>query len=171
MLTLEEMLIRLGVAIVLGAIVGGEREVVGKEAGIRTDIVVSAGAALFAMASIMVPYLITPDEATALQVIINSSSLHIISNVVVGVGFLGAGIIIHQGSRVHGLTTAASVWFVAAIGVLAGIGLITFAAISTVGLTALLVILRKIDLYGMVGETKKSKITSTKSQKNQKLQT
>ena len=171
MLTLEEMLIRLGVAIVLGAIVGWEREVVGKEAGIRTDIVVSAGAALFAMASIMVPYLITPDEATALQVIINSSSLHIISNVVVGVGFLGAGIIIHQGSRVHGLTTAASVWFVAAIGVLAGIGLMTFAAISTVGLTVLLVILRKIDLYGMVGETKKSKITSTKSQKNQKLQT
>ncbi len=171
MLTLEEMLIRLGVAIFLGAIVGWEREVVGKEAGIRTDIVVSAGAALFAMASIMVPYLITPDEATALQVIINSSSLHIISNVVVGVGFLGAGIIIHQGSRVHGLTTAASVWFVAAIGVLAGIGLMTFAAISTVGLTALLVILRKIDLYGMVGETKKSKITSTKSQKNQKLQT
>ncbi|MEK7479033.1 MAG: MgtC/SapB family protein [Patescibacteria group bacterium] len=171
MLTLEEMLIRLGVAIFLGAIVGWEREVVGKEAGIRTDIVVSAGAALFAMASIMVPYLITPDEATALQVIINSSSLHIISNVVVGVGFLGAGIIIHQGSRVHGLTTAASVWFVAAIGVLAGIGLMTFAAISTVGLTVLLVILRKIDLYGMVGETKKSKITSTKSQKNQKLQT
>lgn len=150
MLTLEEMLIRLGVAIVLGAIVGWEREVVGKEAGIRTDIVVSAGAALFTITGIMVPYLIAPNEGVALQIMINSSALHIVSNIVVGIGFLGAGIIIHQGPRVHGLTTAASIWFVAAIGVLAGIGLTLFATISTIGMTALLVILRKIDLYGMV---------------------
>ncbi len=163
MLTLEEMIIRLGVAIALGAIVGWEREVVGKEAGIRTDIVVSAGAALFTIGSIALPYLITPNEGVAMQAIVqNSSALRIISNIVVGIGFLGAGIIIHQGPRVHGLTTAASIWFVAAIGMLAGIGLTAFAAISAIGMTLLLVILRKMDLYKIVEETKKEKVQNAK---------
>lgn len=155
MLTLEEMVIRLGVAIVLGAIVGWERETVGKEAGIRTDIVVSAGAALFTIASISLPYLIAPNMDVALGVLINSSALHMVGNVVVGIGFLGAGIIIHQGPHVRGLTTAAAVWFVAAIGVLAGIGLTAFATISAVGMTALLVVLRKMNLYKIVEGKKK----------------
>lgn len=157
MLTLEEMLIRLGVAILLGAIIGWEREMAGKEAGIRTDIVVAAGAALFAIASIAIPYLITENEGAALQVVINSSALHIVSNVVVGIGFLGAGIIIHQGSQVRGLTTAASVWFVAAVGVLVGIGMTQFAIISATSITLLLLILRKIDLYGMIEKEKSVK--------------
>lgn len=145
------MLIRLGVAILLGGIIGWEREMVGKEAGIRTDIVVSAGAALFAIASIALPYLTTLTSDQAMQAIIqNSAGLRVVSNVVVGIGFLGAGIIIHQGSQVRGLTTAASVWFVAAIGVLAGIGMVQFAIISATSITLLLLILRKIDLYGIV---------------------
>ena len=155
MLTLEEMLVRLGVAIAIGAIVGWEREALGKEAGIRTDIIVSAGAAIFAITGIVLPYLITPNEAAAIQAATNSSALHIVANAVVGIGFLGAGIIIHEGQRVRGLTTAASVWFVAALGVLAGVGLLMFAMISGIGMTLLLVVLRKMDLYKIVEETKK----------------
>ena len=72
--------------------------------------------------------------------------LRVMSQIVVGIGFLGAGIIVRQGLHVRSLTTAATVWFVAAVGVLAGIGLLQFATIATVGLVVLLFILRKIDL-------------------------
>lgn len=166
MLTLEEMLIRLGVAILLGAIIGWEREMAGKEAGIRTDIVVSAGAALFAIASIALPYLTTLSPDQAMQAIIqNSAGLRVVSNVVVGIGFLGAGIIIHQGSQVRGLTTAASVWFVAAVGVLTGIGMTQFAIISATSITLLLLILRKIDLYGIVEKEREAENKKVGSRK------
>ncbi len=144
MLTLEEMLIRLGIAIVLGAIIGLEREFAGKEAGLRTDIMVAAGSAIFSMVSIVLPYVVSVSPEHVPDVISrNSGFLGVIANVVVGVGFLGAGIIVKHGMRVRGLTTAATVWLVAAIGVLCGIGLINFAVISALGLTALLFLLRK----------------------------
>jgi len=147
MLTLEDMLIRLLIAVALGAIVGIERDLAGKEAGLRTDIMVSAGAAIFAMVSIMLPYIISLSPEHLPDVIArNSGFLGVIANVVVGVGFLGAGIIVKQGVHVRGLTTAATVWFVAAIGILCGIGLIEFAAISSLGLTLLLFILRKLNV-------------------------
>ena len=153
MLTLEEMLLRLGAAILLGAVIGLERELAGKEAGIRTDIMVAAGAAIFAMVGITLPYLISLSPEHLEQVLAhNSGFLGAIANVIVGVGFLGAGIIVKQGTHVRGLTTAATVWFVAAVGVLCGIGLWEFAGVTTVGLVFLLVILKKINLYRIVGK-------------------
>jgi putative Mg2+ transporter-C (MgtC) family protein len=79
----------------------------------------------------------------------------VLANIVVGVGFLGAGIIVKEGLHVRGLTTAATVWFVAAIGTLVGIGLIKFATIAAFGLTGLLYVLRKIDLYRLLGKEKR----------------
>lgn len=147
MLTLEQMIIRLVIAIVLGAIIGIERELAGKEAGLRTDVMVAAGAAIFSMVSIVLPYIIALSPENLAEVIArNSGFLGVIANVVVGVGFLGAGIIVKHGTHVLGLTTAATVWLVAAVGVLCGIGLINFAVISAVGLTILLAILRKFDV-------------------------
>lgn len=147
MLTLEQMIIRLVIAIILGAIIGLERELAGKEAGLRTDIMVAAGAAIFSIASITLPYIISLSPENLSEVIArNSGFLTIIANIVVGVGFLGAGIIVKHGVHVTGLTTAATVWLVAAVGVLCGIGLINFAVISAVGLTILLAILRKFDV-------------------------
>lgn len=151
MLTLEAMIIRLAIAVALGAIVGLERELVGKEAGIRTNIVVVAGAALFTIAGMVMPYLLGLSAPDITEMLVrNSGYLRIIASIVTGIGFLGAGIIIKQRARVTGLTTAASVWFVAAIGVLCGIGLTIFAAIAALGLTSLLFILRKIDLYRLL---------------------
>ncbi|MFA6407421.1 MAG: MgtC/SapB family protein [Candidatus Paceibacterota bacterium] len=147
MLTLEQMIIRLVVAVVLGAIVGFEREWIGKEAGIRTNIMVAAGSAIFAIISISLPYLITTSPENLSEVIArNSGFLSVIANVVVGVGFLGAGIIVKHGMHVRGLTTAATVWFASAIGVLAGIGLTSFAAVATLSMVFLLVVLRKLSL-------------------------
>jgi putative Mg2+ transporter-C (MgtC) family protein len=141
------MILRLAIAIVLGAIIGLERELAGKEAGLRTDIMVAAGSAIFSMVSIMLPYIIALSPENLTEVIArNSGFLGLMANIVVGVGFLGAGIIVKHGVHVKGLTTAATVWLVAAVGVLCGIGLIQFAAISAVGLTILLTILRRIDV-------------------------
>lgn len=147
------MLLRLGAAILLGAVIGLEREIAGKEAGIRTDIMVAAGAAIFGIVGMTLPYLISLSPEHLEQVIShNSGFLGAIANVVVGVGFLGAGIIVKQGIHVRGLTTAATVWFAAAVGVLCGIGLWEFAGITTVGLTLLLVILKKMNLYKIIGK-------------------
>jgi putative Mg2+ transporter-C (MgtC) family protein len=144
-LTLGTMVWRLVVAVVLGAIVGTERELVGKEAGIRTDIMVAAGAAVFAIVGVSLPYIISLDPAHLRDVLArNSGFLTVVANVVVGVGFLGAGIIVKQGIHVRGLTTAATIWFVAALGVLCGIGLLEFAATAAIALAGLLYLLRKI---------------------------
>lgn len=162
MLTFEEMLLRLAVAVALGAIVGFGREMVGKEAGVRTDIIVAAGAALFTIAGVTLPYLIGPSSVLnqyggasdfARELMIqNAGFLNIIANIVVGIGFLGAGIIVKQGVHVRSVTTAATVWFVAALGVLAGLGLLWFAAIAGVALTILLAILGHIDLKRVLVE-------------------
>lgn len=145
------MLLRLAVAIVLGAVIGLERELVGKRAGVRTDMMVAAGAAIFSIVGLMLPYIVSLDAEHLRDVLArNSGFLGAVANVVVGVGFLGAGIIVKEGIQPRGLTTAATVWFVAAVGVLCGIGLLGFAAIAAVGTALLLFILRKIDLYGMV---------------------
>lgn len=140
MFSTEAMILRLLVAVVCGAVFGVEREFFAKrEAGIRTSIIVAAGAAIFSMVGLLLPSIAgaTPGEAAV--------SLNVIANIVVGVGFLGAGIIIHQGPHVRGLTTAATVWLVAAVGVLAGIGLAEFALATTAGMTILLSILRRYE--------------------------
>ncbi len=152
MLSLFDMVLRLAVAILLGAVIGLERESIGKEAGVRTNIMVAAGAALFSIASVVVPYLIAVSPEHLADVLArNSGFLSLAANVVVGVGFLGAGIIVREGIHVRGLTTAATVWFVAAIGVLSGFGLIAFAAIATATLTALLFGLRNIPIGHTAG--------------------
>jgi putative Mg2+ transporter-C (MgtC) family protein len=153
MLTLEEMLLRLGLAVILGLVVGLERELAGKEAGLRTDMMVSAGSAIFSIVALSLPYIIAISPENLPDIIArNSGFLTVIANVVVGVGFLGAGIIVKHGMHVRGLTTAATIWFVSAIGILCGIGLINFAVISAVGITVILEILRRSNFRGFSGK-------------------
>ena len=116
-----DMVIRLIVSAVLGGLIGFERERREKPAGFRTHMLVSVGACLFTILSIYA----FGDRAEPSR---------IASNVVVGIGFLGAGTIVHERGRVSGLTTAASVWTVAAVGMAIGTGL------YIVGLIASLVV-------------------------------
>lgn len=147
------MLLRLGLAILLGLIVGLEREIAGKEAGLRTDMMVAAGSAIFAIVGVTLPYLVAVSPENLPDVIArNSGFLTVIANVVVGVGFLGAGIIVKHGVHVRGLTTAATIWFVSAIGILCGIGLTNFAIISAIGITVILELLRRSNLHGFSGK-------------------
>jgi putative Mg2+ transporter-C (MgtC) family protein len=110
--------LRLGICLVLGAIVGVERELRNKPAGISTNCFVMAGACLFTFVSISVD---------------PNSPARIAAQVVSGVGFLGAGMILKgENNKVKNLTTAAAVWFAAAIGMVIGLGWYLVAAIATV---------------------------------------
>lgn len=149
MLSLEEMLIRFVIALILGAIIGFERELLHKEAGVRTTMLVSAGSAIFAMIGLMLPHIISAQTGNLSEVVArNGGFLSVIANVVVGIGFLGAGVIIKHENRVHGLTTAALVWMTAGIGLLVGLGVTYFAVISAVIVSLLLYFLKGVGFGG-----------------------
>ncbi len=112
-----EMVIRLVIAAFLGAVIGYERARAKKPAGIRTHLLVCMGAALFTVISIW-------------GFAGNADPSRIAAGVVVGVGFLGAGTILRQERGVAGLTTAATIWAVAAIGVAIGTGLYIVGAVA-----------------------------------------
>jgi len=114
-----EMVLRLVLATLLGAIIGFQREKSGKEAGLRTHMLICSGAALFTLVSI--------------YGFKGSDPARIAAGIVTGIGFLGAGVILHRtGGAVVGLTTAATIWAVAAIGLAAGAGLYIISAVATV---------------------------------------
>ena len=147
MIDFSQMVTRLVVALILGAFMGWERERVGKEAGIRTASLVAGGAALFTIASLMLPSILATAGGDLSEILArNGGFLAIIANIVVGIGFLGAGLIIKNKEHVHGLTTAAFVWTAAAIGVLVGIGLIGFALVAAILISGMLFITRKLKL-------------------------
>lgn len=140
-ISFEQEILRLIIAMALGAIIGLERETIGKDAGIRTTMLVAGGASLFTIISILLPNTLGVDTSKVAVL-----SDRVIANVVVGIGFLGGGIILKSGEHVKGLTTAALVWTTAAIGIAVGLGLIKFAIASTVIITIPLWIMRKINL-------------------------
>jgi putative Mg2+ transporter-C (MgtC) family protein len=110
-----EVLGRLLMATALGGAIGFERELTGKAAGLRTHILICLGAALFTIMSLELPSPATP----ALP---RGDVSRIAANIVTGVGFLGAGAILHSQGQIRGLTTAATIWVVSAIGMAAGAG-------------------------------------------------
>jgi len=124
------VLVRLSVAAGLGAAVGIEREFRDREAGIRTHLLVALGSALFTIIS---AYGFHEFLASGYAVVRNDPT-RIAAQIVTGIGFLGAGAIIREGLSVRGLTTAGSLWVVAAIGMASGAGF-WWAAIVTTALT------------------------------------
>jgi putative Mg2+ transporter-C (MgtC) family protein len=111
-----DIAIRLCAAALFGGSVGFERDVHGRSAGLRTHILVCMGSALFMLISISLPVL---TDGESLRV----DPGRIASQIVTGIGFLGAGVIIKQGLAVRGLTTAACLWVTAALGMAAGAGM------------------------------------------------
>jgi putative Mg2+ transporter-C (MgtC) family protein len=122
--------IRLGLALILGAFIGAERQWRQRMAGLRTNALVAAGAAMFVM--------LTALTARA------DDSFRIAGQVVSGIGFLGAGVILRNGLNITGLNTAATLWCSAAIGTLAGYGLYGSAVTGAIAVTATNVCLRPI---------------------------
>jgi putative Mg2+ transporter-C (MgtC) family protein len=124
-----EPLIRLTLAAFLGGLVGLEREIRGRQAGFRTNLLVGLGCALIMIVSISFAYHPWPHDR---QFNINVDPARIAYGVMAGIGFLGAGVIVKQDGGVRGLTTAAGLWCVAAIGLACGMGLYLIALIASV---------------------------------------
>jgi len=114
---MTQEIIKLGVAVLVGGVIGLEREVQYKAAGFRTIILITLGSTLFTLFSIA----IEPD----------ASPSRVASNIVTGIGFLGAGTILREGGRIGGLTTAATIWLAAALGMGIAVGQIDFVLIAT----------------------------------------
>ncbi len=123
---LTENLIKLGLAILVGGVIGAEREFQDKAAGFRTIILITVGAALFTIFSIS----LDP----------GNSRTRIAANIVTGIGFLGAGTIIREGERIAGLTTAATIWLSSALGMGIGAGEIPFVLIATAAVLVVLLV-------------------------------
>jgi putative Mg2+ transporter-C (MgtC) family protein len=119
--------VRLVVAAALGAAVGLERELREREAGLRTHMLVSVGSALFTLASAYGFHDFLVDGGS----IVRADPTRIAAQIVTGIGFIGAGAIIRQGLTVRGVTTAATLWVVAAIGLAAGAGYYDAAIVTT----------------------------------------
>lgn len=115
--SVADTLLSLSAAFVLGALIGLERQYRQRTAGLRTNVLVALGAAIFV------------DMANRLGG--HEGALHVVAYVVSGVGFLGAGVIMRDGMTISGLTTAASIWATGAIGVLVGVGFYPAAILLT----------------------------------------
>ncbi|MEN9342247.1 MAG: hypothetical protein RIQ54_503 [Candidatus Parcubacteria bacterium] len=146
MLDFSQMMLRLIVALAVGVIIGFEREAIGKEAGIRTLMSIAAGAALFTIIALQLPF-VFGEFATPSEIISrNGGFFAVIANIVVGIGFLGAGVIIKNQDHVHGLTTAAVAWTTAALGIFAGLGMHRFALSASALLAIILYILKSLNV-------------------------
>ena len=145
MLPLHQLILRLVVATALTSLIGLDRELHESAAGLRTHALVGMASCLFMIASAFGFHDILGTPNVSLD------PSRIAAQIVTGIGFLGAGAIIANGSTIRGLTTAASIWTVAAIGLAVGGGMYWAAAIATAIALLLLVVLRpwerRLDLY------------------------
>ena len=136
-----ELVARVALALLLGAAIGVERELDAKEAGFRTHALICLGAALFGLISVQG---FAAYETLRADSNVNVDVTRVASQVVVGIGFLGGGAILKWGGSVRGLTTAASIWTVAAIGLAVGVGYYAAAVTVTVAVLISLVALRTV---------------------------
>ncbi|WP_374165599.1 MgtC/SapB family protein [Arcticibacter sp. MXS-1] len=128
-----EILIQFLLAALWGSIVGAEREYRGKAAGFRTTIMISVGACFFTIMSVHLGF--------------GSSTDRIASNIVTGIGFLGAGVIFRGENQVNGITTAATIWAVAAVGMGIGGGFYFASSCASVLIVIILAVLPAIENY------------------------
>ena len=130
---ITENLIRIGFAVLIGGIIGAEREFRDKAAGFRTIILITVGSALFTIFSMSMDPGFTRTRIAA--------------NIVTGIGFLGAGAIVREHGRIGGLTTAATIWLAAALGMGIGAGELIFVAASTFIVSIVLLVFPRLEIW------------------------
>ncbi len=135
-MTFYDSVIRLLAAFLLGGVVGVERQIHGRPAGLRTHILVSLGAAVAVIAGVQA-------EASFPDLSIDTG--RIIAGIITGIGFLGAGTIVRHREGVGGLTTAACIWFVAMIGILCGFSFYALAGIASAAALLVLLVLDALE--------------------------
>ena len=129
---IETELTKIGISLLLGSLLGLEREYQNKAAGFRTIALICMGATVFTIVSARLSG-VNPDRLA--------------SNIVTGIGFIGAGVIFKNGSNVHGLTTAATIWVVAAVGLAVGVGDYSLATVVTFVTLTILSVFEFLQLF------------------------
>lgn len=129
----SEVALRLLVALVLSGIVGWQREITQRPAGLRTHMLVCLGATLLTLVSVSIP---------------GADPMRLASGIVTGIGFIGAGTIIRSTpTEVRGLTTAASIWMIAGVGIATGVGFYSGAVLTTILAYIVLVLLKRVERF------------------------
>lgn len=147
---ITEYILRLSTAFVLGGIIGFERQWHQKNAGLRTNTLVAIGAASFVLLSVNLHELTGGDLS------------RITAQIVTGIGFIGAGVIMKDGFNVRGLNTAATIWCSAAVGTLAGMGFVIEALLTTIAVVLSHVLLRPIsNRLAKISAYRKNKVIET----------
>lgn len=158
-----DFLIRILAALVLGFLLGLERELTNKYAGLRTHILVCLGACIFTILSIYgFPTFVEGDNVVVDQATGLRDSGRVAAQVVSGIGFIGAGAVLRNGPMIIGLTTAATLWISAAIGMTCGVGMYDVAIMTTLLSVAVLTLIRVFErrfLPSSIKRTKRFKIT------------
>lgn len=128
---LQEVALRLFIALLLSGVVGWQREITQRPAGLRTHMLVCLGATLLTLVSVSIP---------------GADPMRLASGIVTGIGFIGAGTIIRSTpTEVRGLTTAASIWMIAGVGIAVGVGFYWGALLTTLFAYGILVLLKKVE--------------------------
>jgi putative Mg2+ transporter-C (MgtC) family protein len=135
-----EMLLRLVAALVSGALIGYERSFHGRPAGLRTHVLVCLASSLLMLVTVFEMHWVKTGPAE-----IRLDPTRMAQGIMTGIGFLGAGVIVKEGLNVRGLTTAASIWITAAIGILAGVGLYLPMVVSVIMTLSVLSVFRWIE--------------------------
>jgi putative Mg2+ transporter-C (MgtC) family protein len=133
-LTLMEIITRVAIAVGLGALLGLERTLAGKTAGMRTYSMVSLGSAIFVIVSQIV---LSPFQNN----IALANPLLMASAIITGIGFVGAGLVIFQGNKIVGLTSAAGLWVAAGIGISSGYGLFELSLVAAIAALVIFTVL------------------------------
>ncbi|MBQ6224296.1 MAG: MgtC/SapB family protein, partial [Campylobacter sp.] len=128
----SEIILRILIALLFGGVIGLERQYHDKPAGFATNTLICVGSAVFALLSVLSAYYLGGDPA------------RIAAQIVAGVGFLGAGSILRDGNKISGLTTAAGIWLVAAVGMAVGYGQYFIGAVATASVLILQIFIRKL---------------------------
>jgi len=135
LLNITPILLKILIATICGTLVGWERESKNKFAGLRTNVLICVGSAIFTIGSFYAGTIYHVDPT------------RIISTIVTGVGFLGGGVIMIDRDKVIGITTAAFIWVISGIGILCGMGLIITPIIITIGLLIVITLFEKVERY------------------------
>ena len=138
----EQIVFRLGAAVLFGGIIGYERELKERPAGLRTNMMVALAAAMF---TLLMNELVAEGAVAGDHIKIDT--LRIIEAVIAGVAFLGAGAIFRSGGEVGGLTTGASLWMSGALGVASGVGFIALAAVGVFFSVVVLIVVGRFEAH------------------------
>ena len=147
------VIVRVISALLLGFAIGFEREITNKDAGLRTNILVCLGACIFTIISIYG----FPEVAVSGEEMGTRDTARVAAQIVTGIGFIGGGTVLRHGFNIYGLTTAATLWVSASVGMACGAGMYGLAIISTVLSILILVLVRLFEKNVLVTSTKNTK--------------